>query len=182
MTRYIRLNQGELAECLQFAERLYERHKGTSQAGLIDHKGQDRINRDYISKAAEAAVAQYLGLPISFEVNQGRGGDGGYDLRKTLNDGTIVTIDVKSSTAPGAERLIWPVRNNMDKMADVLTFVTTGGEINSHDFGNFKLHGWVTGWQFKKLASIAPPGGVNGIVEGTRFMYSFTLAPIEFLL
>lgn len=183
-TIFIKLTDDDLAKCKLFAENLFERHKSTSQAGLVDkdkiHKDQGRINFDYISKASEAAVAQYLNIPVNYEINKKLGGDGGYDLAMTLphNNKDKITINVKSSTNPNAERLIWPINKPMDHMADVLIFATTG-EINSEQWGQFELRGWITGFQFKKLCSKTLVG--EPLLEGTPYMDAYCLTPMKFL-
>lgn len=176
-TPIIKLSQEDLGRCEQFAAALQERHRDTSQAGMVD-KDRNRLNIDYASKAAEVAVARHLGVNLNFEINPSGGGDCGVDLHMILTNCQTITIDVKCSTNPAAERLIWPKGKSMDHMADVLIFVTTG-IINSFDFGTFKLHGWITGFQFMKLAMIAGPN--DKLKEGTRFMYDYTLTPMKFL-
>jgi hypothetical protein len=177
MPEYIRLLEGELAECRQYAERMQERHKNTPQGWSV-HKGQDRLNRDWIAKASEAAVAQYLGIPISFQINAGPGGDSGFDLAMTLADGTPITIDVKHSSHPKAQRLIWPLGKKMDNMATVLAFVVSA-QINSEGWGVFQLHGWITSFQFRQFCQEAPPG--DSLKEKTNFMSAYGLTPMKYL-
>ncbi len=186
MTEHITLDENELKACLKFAESMYERHLKTSQKAVVDdeNKKAARINRDYIAKAAECAVAKYLGVMPTFKVNQGPGGDYGFDLEFPLTDLIdTITIDVKHSTHPRAERLIWPLNKSMDRMADILAFVTTG-YLNSDTFGQFTIHGWITSFQFKKLSrTIDRMESLSGgsLKPGTKFMPIWNLTPIKYL-
>lgn len=177
MIKHIRLSEADLALCERYAKDIQARHKNTDQSKNVDVRA-DRFNRDYTAKAAEVAVARHLGIMPSFTVNQGQGGDGGFDLKHTLKDGTVITIDAKHSTNKNAECLIWPKTSSFDRMADVLVFVT-GAQINTVEFGSFWLHGWITGRQFIKLHQIA--GHDHTLKEGTPFMYCSSLVPVEYL-
>ena len=171
------LTHDDLEKCQKFAQELTDRHQSTRNTQRIK-KAVDPLNTNWITKAAEVAVARYLGLEPQFTVNPHRGGDGGYDMKIPI-DGQTFGIDVKSTTNPNGERLIWPKRTPMDQMADILCFAKTS-PLNSEGFGTFQLCGWITGWQFKKLHTLSTPNEV-GLDEATPYMFANSLTPMEFL-
>jgi len=175
MTTTTYLNPGDIDLCRDYAEAIQKRHKRTSQAGMVD-KDLDRLENDFVSKVCEVAVAHALGLEPNFAINtKSSGGDGGHDLYISK---TASTIDVKHSTSYGARLLIWPLTKELSKAADILVFATSH-KSGAQAFGVIEIHGWITRFQFMKLADIAGPG--EAIREGTRSFPANCLTPIGLL-
>lgn len=128
---------------------------------------------------AECAMCIFLKLDpfekLNWKITQA---DPGYDIK--LDTGT--TIDVKSSTHPGARRLIWPVRNvhKLPHAADILVLAIVPGGRRQPLGQTVTFKGYIERDRFIGMHWKAQ--GVRGIVDGSPYMDEKQLYNMDGLL
>jgi len=114
------------------------------------------------ARLAELAFIRTAGFSDDY-LNWSDKCDGSHDLK--LHN---LRIDVKSSTHPRAERLIWPVSKNhfIQDAADILVAVKLKRKDDNSAIA--ELVGWVGRHTFMQKAEVSK--GEARIVKGTKFM------------
>jgi len=138
-------------------------------AALSSHSAEKNVILLGRSKMAECAFCLWAGIDID-NLNWTAIPDNGTDVLWQS-----MRIDVKHSSHDNPRYCIWPVNKTflfVDKKFDIIVQL----------FGiepTLMLQGWITKTEFRRWRKIAE--GIRGIRDGTRYVYTERLEPIETL-
>ena len=189
----IEVPQRLTARSLDWAFECFGALKDKKSASPFVGKNLNRVRAFYVGKCAECATVIYLGgspddaeRVLTWETKS----DGHVDFRKKTADGSL-TIDVKATYHPQANKLIWPKTLDVDRMAEVLvagqlvggSMVWSPRKFEGQRPGpeDVRLWGWVRRDHFIRYASEAEKYNTMKLKAGTRFVMYADLLPMPCL-
>lgn len=174
--RVVAVPERTIDDCRAWAERVTQKHHGNPRRRIAsDH---DDVEQRTIGKMCEAAFGLMMGYNVDYRVRE-RGGDGHRDFLVKMNN-RLVSVDVKGTSSPRAERMIWPQGAPFAKAAEILVFARAF-PMDGPKAGSVFIPAFVMKDQFFRLHETAGPDDIRGFIEGTWFMHYKEMTPIEVL-